>query len=168
MHEEWRPVPGYEGVYSVSNLGNVRREAYILKRGHTPDGYPQHTFCSQKRRWCVQVHRLVAQVFLGEKPTPAHEVNHKDRVKENCRLDNLEYLTGLENVQHSWKVGTRNPARGENSGTAKLTGAQVLEIRRRLAAGERQVPLAREFGVHQATVWAIKHRKIWGHLAEPE
>ena len=54
---------------------------------------------------------------------------------------------------------------GERCASSKLKADQVLEVRRRLAAGESQCALAREFHVHQVAIWKIHHRKTWKHLA---
>jgi hypothetical protein len=55
-------------------------------------------------------------------------------------------------------------AKGEKHGRAKLTEADVLEIRRRIAAGESQSSIAADFGIHHTTVGAIKSGKRWSHL----
>ena len=97
MVEEWKPIGGYEGLYEVSNLGNVRTTAGLkrkltagsggyLRVGLTKDGY-------QKLH---SVHRLVAIAFL---PNPHHlkNVNHKDEDRKNNRVDNLEWCTSAYN-----------------------------------------------------------------------
>lgn len=113
MTEDWRPVRGYEGFYSVSTLGRVRREQSlrfggcfgvvnvkerILKPTHTR-GYlcvGLSKFGILKRK---QIHRLVAEAFI-----PNHDnlpqVNHKDENKQNNCADNLEWCTAKYNVNY--------------------------------------------------------------------
>lgn len=96
MSETWRPVPGFEGRYEVSNMGRVR-EIRVLKTdggGHRYsrvgiDGHTQY------------VHRLVALAFLGEPPSSRAVVNHKDFNTRNNSAENLEWITQTENVRHA-------------------------------------------------------------------
>lgn len=166
MEEIWKPVPEYEGIYSVSNLGRVRKEAQILKGGINTDGYPFHTLSHNNKRWCISVHLLVARAFLPPKPSPKHEVNHEDRVKTNCRADNLSWMTPSQNVQHSFRVGTRKRNKGTDNPACVLTETQVKTMRADLDSGVlNTVSAGKKFGVSQGTAWRIKKRLIWGHLA---
>lgn len=181
--EEWRPVVGYEGMYEVSSFGNVRRVAYLLTPTDSGEGYLRVRLFQRrgdgKRH---SVHALVAAAFIGPRPTPLHEVNHKDGKHGNNREGNLEYLTKLENMRHSFEVlGRPYPPKGEqhNSrakpetvprgikhGNAKLNDAKVTEIRARYAAGGVSQPmLAREYGVTQRVIWSIVNWKTWRHVS---
>src|SRR5688572_5559130 len=92
--EEWRPIPEYEGLYSVSNYGRVRREIPVhrhLKPVATVYGYTVVSLSWYGLRQTHKIHRLVTAAFLG--PCPDNmEVNHMDRVKSNNNLSNLEYI----------------------------------------------------------------------------
>lgn len=121
--EEWRDVIGFEGVYSVSNLGRVRRDLNsrgvfqdkrILKLAIKKDGYLDVTLSRPGLRKHVKVHKLVAAAFLGN--AAGRTVNHKDGNKSNNCLENLEYLTQSENVRHAFQTGLKIPARGIRSG----------------------------------------------------
>ena len=111
MIEEWRPVVGYEGLYEVSNTGQVRsldRFYYRLHKGKvlspTKDRYGYLTVtlnCNGKSK-TIKIHRLVAQAFLPN-PDNLPQVNHKDEVKTNNSVDNLEWCTAKYNVN----FGTR-------------------------------------------------------------
>lgn len=112
--EEWRPVVGYEGVYSVSNLGRIRRdsrasgtrEGYIRTPLRHQRGYLQVTLSRDNHINLYRVHRLVAAAFIG--PCPAgKQVNHRNGIKTDNRPENLEYLTNLENAQHATRNGLR-------------------------------------------------------------
>ena len=102
MNEEWRDVIGYEGLYQVSNFGNVRG-----KRGNlsTADmlGYKRVVLYKDKKKKSLLVHRLVAHAFIGD--NNGLHVNHIDMVRHNNNVENLEYVTHRENLTHG-KVGS--------------------------------------------------------------
>ena len=128
MTEIWKPIKGYEGRYEVSNLGNVRslnwRKSGLAKK-LTPAidryGYLQVWLYNHKgERNFLKVHRLVAETFIpnpGNKP----QVNHKDEIKTNNRVENLEWMTSKENCNY----GTRNERAGKASG--KTRSKQVIQ-----------------------------------------
>lgn len=114
--EYWKPVVGYEGWYSVSKNGLIRRDingksthvGRILKPVVSKTSkYPRVKL--HRRGICkrVMVHLLVAEAFIGHNHNN-YEVNHKDGVKTNNTLSNLEYVTMLENRRHAWKNGLYN------------------------------------------------------------
>lgn len=105
--EIWKDVPNYEGLYQVSNLGNVKSLSKIIndkklkEKLLTPcknsGGYLWVKFTINKIEKSFSVHRLVALTFLGESKLV---VNHKDLNKLNNSLENLEYLSQRENNHH--------------------------------------------------------------------
>ena len=111
MTEEWRPIEGYEGLYEVSNTGQVRSfDRYVkysngrihLHKGKVlspikdRDGYLQVNLCYSGRINSIKIHRLVAQAFIPN-PDNLPQVNHKDEDKSNNRVDNLEWCSQLYN-----------------------------------------------------------------------
>ena len=101
----WRPVVGYEGLYEVSNTGQVRSlnryvkgkgKSYRLQKGKmlspikNKDGYLQVNLCCNGKNKMFLVHRLSAQAFLPN-PDNLPEINHKDEDKTNNIVDNLEW-----------------------------------------------------------------------------
>lgn len=110
LSEEWRQVVGYEGLYEVSNLGNVRSLNYA-NRGYvknlTPTlknhGYLDVCLSKGKSQRCIRVHRLVAMAFL-DNPNSLPQVNHINENKLDNRVENLEWVPSKQNVNH----GTRN------------------------------------------------------------
>lgn len=168
LTEEWRPIPGYEGLYEVSSLGRVKQVAKMKRR--TPGrimrqivgkrGYPTvmlHTPTEKSGNRCT-VHRLVMAAFHG--PSDLH-VNHISAVRTDNRLENLEYCTPAENVAHTLKMG--HTVRGERHPHAKLTEADVLSIRRMYSDGETQADIAAAFGVTGSNVSHIVHDG-WTHI----
>lgn len=165
--ELWTPIFGYVGTYSVSTLGRVRRDrrgrrtyvGRILKSASNSHGYHQVTLYYEGQRQQIKVHKLVMEHFVGA--ANRLEVNHKDKNKNNNALENLEYVTRLDNMRHSFRHPSgRNIARGEASGTAKLTFEQVAEIR---TSSEPSRVLAQRYNVHRNTVWHIRSDRNWRH-----
>ena len=99
-NEEFRDVPGYEGMYEISNLGRVRRNGKILKPFKDDWGYLQVDLYKNGTGRTVRVHRLVASAFLSN-PQNLPQVNHKDEDKTNNSVDNLEWCDGKYNVNYS-------------------------------------------------------------------
>lgn len=103
--EEFKPIPGYE-YYHVSNLGRIlstkEGTVKIRKAGPDKNGYPRLYLYNEKGRKMFKVHRLVALVFLGH---PGDKVvNHKNGIKTDNRIENLEYCTPSENNMHYYRV----------------------------------------------------------------
>ena len=98
MMEEWRAVPGYEGLYDVSNKGNVRnvRRNKLLRLQKTNNGYIRVVLSKNRIKTGFQVHRLVALTFLPN-PDNLPQVNHLDEDKTNNNVDNLEWCTAKYN-----------------------------------------------------------------------
>lgn len=172
--EKWDWVPGYEGRYQVSNQGRVRsflfsKTGKIMKLYRAPDSYPRVRFQFSKTAWLV--HRLVAAAFIPN-PSGLPVVNHKDGDKQNCRAENLEWLTHSDNMRHSWsnlqtyKNRVAVSPRGEANHGAKLTDAKVREIRALHAKGGISHPqLAARYGVSKAAIGFIIRRRNWKHVA---
>lgn len=106
-------------------------------------------------------HRIVWEAVHGPIPDGL-EINHKNGVKTDNRIDNLELVTKSENLRHAYAMGLRAPLRGEKSAGAKLTWALVGEIRRRLAQGRESLDsLAEEYGVCRTSIRNIRDYKTW-------
>lgn len=168
--EQWKAVPGYEGLYMVSDTGKV----VSVKNGR----WRPVRFCDRKGYFGVQiskndkktsfgVHRLVALAFLPNPDNKPH-VNHIDGNKKNNQLSNLEWVTVSENCLHSIHVLGQAKSKGEKHSQAILTEDDVYWIRawRYHACLARSVAAA--FGIKERTVYAIWQRKLWKHLPEQE
>ena len=161
QNEEWRPIPGYEGVYSASSLGRIRREPYIMAASpRNRWGYRLVGLRNNGKGSGYTVHRLVAKAFLGELPK-RYNCHHKDGDKENNTLSNLEYITVDRHAKLTLQMGQRNPPpglRGEASPKSKLTDVQRLEI---IQSTERCCALAERYRVHNSTISRIKNGRRW-------
>ena len=103
IQEEYRPVVGFENLYEVSNLGNVRSYRRLMTQSKINSGYIRVRFCLNGHKTSELVHRAVAKAFLPN-PENKREVNHKDGDRTNNVLSNLEWATSSENKQHARKV----------------------------------------------------------------
>lgn len=159
--EEWRPVYGYEQFYQVSNLGRVRRDGRVLKyKPNKKHRYVHINLSAWKVVTTIAAHRLVAEAFIPNPHKHPH-VNHLNGVRHDNRVENLEWCTHKENIRHAYRTGLTTKARGEKSHSAKLTQKSVDEIRMRLAAGERQNRIAKNFSVSQSAIHNIKTGHTW-------
>lgn len=173
--ERWLPVEGYERYYAVSDHGRVRSLDRIATNGrafpgrvmspatHT-HGYKTVVFKVGANLKCKYVHRMVAIAFLGAPADDTLTVNHKDGVKSNNHVANLEWMSQAANLKHA-RDTKLNTCVGEGHHMAKITEATVREIRARLAAGEVGRALAAEYGLHPVTISNIGCRKSWKHVA---
>jgi hypothetical protein len=167
-HEIWLIVPGYPG-YEASTLGRVRRcvasqtapVGFIMKAMPDRWGYMKITLHHLGTPRCTQVHRVVAETFHGLPPSARHQVAHWDGDKSNNRASNLRWVTARENAQDRDRHGRHTGIQGERHHAAKLTNAQVVEIRGRAEQGARGCDLAAEYGVSPTTVCGITRGKAW-------
>ena len=115
MQEEiWKDVVGYESLYQVSNLGNVKSMKYayinkirILTFHYNKKGYRRVHLTKNKIDKYLSVHRLVAEAFIPN-PNNYPQVNHKDGNKLNNSVDNLEWCTNEYNFQHALRFSLKN------------------------------------------------------------
>lgn len=138
MQEIWTDIPGYEGLYMVSNLGRVMSlhctsksakesgvpNRRILKNTLSSSGYYHvQLYKSNKKVKTILVHILVARAFIPN-PDNLPEVNHKDGNKSNNKSSNLEWVTKSQNTVHAIEnhlrpVNNSLGKRGKNSKTSK-------------------------------------------------
>ena len=119
MEEIWKDIDGYEGIYQISNLGNVKslrrevihpdgriqvRNERIMSKRESIDGYYIAKLNVNNQSKSIAIHRLVAQAFIPN-PDNLPEVNHVDTNRKNNCVDNLEWCTHADNVSHSAKLG---------------------------------------------------------------
>lgn len=180
VNEEWRDISGYEGYYQVSNLGRVRScDRVVMRNGVSvfvngrllkpvldSSGYFRIALYKDGKRAFSFVHRLVAIAFLTI-DTSRNEVNHKNGVKDDNRVENLEWCTHLENMRHAIAAGLTPCFVGENHPLSLLTESQVLEIRELRANGEKIRVIAEMYGVSQGAISGAVYRSNWTHLPSP-
>lgn len=159
MTEEWRDIPGYEGLYKVSNLGRVLgvKRGNLVKPFYNTDGYPQVGLSRNSLKKHRRIHSLVLEAFTGLCPQ-GHEARHLDSNKENCRLDNLEWAPTSVNMQD-------NVARGVYC-LGRLTDEQVREIRTiQLGYGQKNA-YCKKIGISRTTFHVIRRREAYAHVGD--
>ena len=164
-----KPVPGYEGRYSVTSHGRVFSHAYKkndvtveLSQTTHPEGYKRVKFPVAAKQ--MKTHRLVAMAFHPN-PNNLPQVNHIDGNKGNNHYLNLEWTDNAGNQQHSFRMGLMNDRKGVAHNLHKLTDEDVREIRRLLALGKHtQLEIGEMFGVSHFCISDIKRGKTWTHL----
>ena len=106
MKEEWKDIPKYEGIYMISDLGNIKSlyTNKILKPSTDKFGYTRFSATKDKKQKTLRTHRLVAEIFIPN-PNNLSQVNHKDGNKLNNTVSNLEWCTDSENKLHAYKMG---------------------------------------------------------------
>jgi hypothetical protein len=179
MKEIWKEISGYEGLYEVSNKGNVRgvdryisrirkgketKPIYIkgkqLKQSNS-NGYQVISLNNSKKRR-YYVHRLVAIEFLKNSLSlPC--VNHIDGKKENNTVDNLEWCTHLENTRHAKRNGLSRIVSGDEHVNSKLKSTDIpiiFKMSKSLSAAK----IAIVFGVSTGAISCVLSRKSWAHI----
>ena len=129
----WKPIKSYEGLYKVSNMGQVKAtrrsgsRGSILKPAPNKQGDLIVGLSKNNKRSPRSINRIVAKHFVkGQKPNA--QVNHKDGDKANNRASNLEWLSAWHHQLHTYHVlNKRN--QGETNGRAKLTEREVKFLR---------------------------------------
>ncbi|MBR3499726.1 MAG: HNH endonuclease [Selenomonadaceae bacterium] len=159
--EQWEDIPNYEGIYQISTFGRVKSfcggVCKILKPQFVPKGYLRIELNLHGKAKKFFIHCLVARTFIPN-PENKPQANHRDGVKLNCHVSNLEWATGAENQRHALQIGLR--LFGEEHPDAKLTEKQVVYIREN-PDGFSQYDLATRFGVAQPTIGKIQLGEAW-------
>lgn len=180
MEEVWKDIESCDG-YQASNLGNIRskqRRVWIerknaasgwknlkeklIKPATDRRGYLFFMANSEGRQKTTFVHRAVLFAFVGFR-SPDVVVNHKDGQKTNNKLENLEFVTQQQNVDHAIATGLMNNS-GEHHGLATATEPQVRKAHSLLALGVRTNDVAKQTGLTKAQVLHVMSGKRWQHL----
>jgi hypothetical protein len=155
-----KPIQGARGFY-VSTLGTIWKEtehriSQVEPRGYNRVSGYQGVSMQSGSKWVnIQVHRAVAIAFLPN-PDNKPQVNHIDNDPTNNNVDNLEWCTAKENMQHANKQG--------RLGVKKLSDNIVLEIDQKLSLGGMPSDVAEEFGISYQRVLDIAGGRSYQHL----
>lgn len=164
MIEIWLPIKGYEGLYWVSSLGNIRSVRVAFMAGDCDRfGYRRIVLQNNRHVKRFLIHRLVAEAFIGPRG-PGMTVNHKNGKKGDNRAENLEYLTQGQNEQHSFdKLGRTSPG-GSRHWNHKITEQDVIHIIA-LRPTHSLKQLSEKFGVNVASISLICNRRTWRNVS---
>lgn len=189
MKEIWKDVKGYEGIYRVSNLGKVKSlkrkvniqsgsqrtvNEKILKNQLYSNGYNFVKLSKDHVSQPYSIHRLVGIAFI---PNPQNKpcINHKNGIKTDNRVENLEWVTYSENHKHAFRNGlkkitekekreTSKRFRGSNHPSSKLNEKDIPIIRKMYNNGFSQPVIGKKFGVSQGSITRIITGKSWKHV----
>lgn len=160
--ETWKTIKTHSN-YEISNIGNVRRKDNLnIKRPSlTNNGYMKVTLYPNCKTFVV--HRLVAEYFIPKRDG-CHLINHKNGVKTDNRVENLEWVTASENTKHWWSTLSAIDYSGINNPASNLTEQDIIEIRN---SDDLFVDLAVMYGVTVGTIRNIRTGKTYKNLPGP-
>lgn len=166
--EVWEDLKGLEEFAQISTLGRIKNKktGHIYNLGYYSNGYEQLSMTINEKRYTAIVHRLVAKQFipnLENKP----QVNHKNGIRDDNRVCNLEWCTQSENLKHSFRElnRERRDMKGEKNTRSILNEQQVLEIRRLYEKeGKTNLELSKIYNMNPPAIWKIIHRYTWKHI----
>lgn len=175
--EIWRPIEGFEGLYEVSNYGNVKAlpkridsggchrdfPERMMRSADDKDGYLRLSlYDSNHKAHTKKVHRLVADAFLGN-PDKLSQINHKDGNKKNNHVENLEWCTQSHNMKHAVRTGLIR-LDGIHNPNHKLRTEDVEYIKKHYIPKDKNYSmkaLAVSFGVNRKTIANIVKGDTW-------
>lgn len=164
MQEIWKEssVSGY----FISNLGRIRGRSGKIMKSYISNNYLQIVVRLNGRNSkskVLKIHREVAKAFLPNFNN-LPQVNHKDGNKLNNSVDNLEWCTDKENIQHAYKTGLAYAIKGSNNIQSKLTMEEVRYIRKNYIPRDFNFGcrgLARKFNVSHKAIYKIIQNKSY-------
>lgn len=169
--ESWKAVTGYEGAYEVSDLGKVRSldrvdcagrrlKGKILKLSLNPHGYPTVMLCKDFLKFRYSVHRLVALAFI-DNPYNLPLINHKDEIKTNNHVENLEWCTAKYNINYGSAILRRSANEGFKSSRKNACAIASAASARKSARLVIQYDLNKEVNqIHQSIRGAARSTGI--------
>lgn len=185
MEEIWKDIQGYEGLYQVSNLGRIKSldrtvshigettrnlKGKILINKLTPKKYYKVELSFNCVYKTHEVHRLVAKAFIPNSNKKL-EINHKNGIKTDNRVENLEWVTHRENLIHSYHVlgnkcgfGVLKKTYGEHNVKSKLKHDDVIQIIKNKKNGISTKELSIKYNVSTNTIHGIFIGKYWKHI----
>lgn len=178
--EEWKPIPGFEGLYEASNAGRVRsvdrdlfqrnnaggvsifkRKGRVLAQRVSASGYYRVNLSKDDMHTTHHVHKLICLAFYGPPSCDQAHAAHNDGDRKNNALPNLRWATPSENMMDKNEHGT--DMRGARHFNAKLTWDDVKAIR---SSTDSAPSLARKFGVGVHAIHKVRYGYTWKTTSE--
>lgn len=127
--EVWKNIPNFEDYYEINNFGKIKskRKKLFLKTFIGRGGYP-YVLLKSNKYYNNSLHRLLMIVFKPIENMCNLQVNHIDGNKLNYNLDNLEWTTKSENMQHSYKVLNRKGVNVGRFGILNKNSKKVKQL----------------------------------------
>ncbi len=174
-----KDIKGYKGLYAISEDGKVwsypkhknstgggasHNGIFLKIQPPSIAGREYNSIVLRKngitKQFCQ--HRLIAETFISN-PLNLKEVNHINGIKTDNRIENLEWVSPLQNVKKAWETGLCTPRIGVLNGRAVLKESDILKIRE-LGESKNYKEIGEEFNVSNTTIWRILKRKNWAHI----
>lgn len=170
--EEWKDIPNFEG-YQVSTFGNVKSldrfrkgkfgmrliKGQLLKQVLNKKGYPEVRFYKDRSHTRL-VHKIVASAFMI-KPKHCTQINHKNGVKTDNRLENLEWVTQSKNQLHAYKLGLQPSRAGENNNNTTLKNEEVTNLKEFYNSGKTIKEISKITGISIQIIRNIMYGRTW-------
>ena len=174
----FKEIKGFSG-YVINRNGKIRSidrftyhprfenkkqfiEGKELKKQIDKDGYETVGLHNNNRLYTKRVHRLVAETFI-QNPKNYPIINHKNSIRNDNRVDNLEWCNNSMNQKHSFMSGRRNNF-GENHSHNKLTEKDVIEIITLFINGMNKRQISKSYNVNAQTIGNIFNGKSWSDI----
>lgn len=157
-------IKNYEGLYQITDAGDVIivKSGKIKMQHKDKHGYLRVGLSKFGKKTFFFAHRLVALNFIGN-PFSKDQVNHVNGIKDDNRLENLEWVTNKENLRHAHDTGLARSPKGEVNHFSKLNKEAVLKIRKK-GKYDTYSNMARDYGVSINCVLSIVKRITWKHI----
>ena len=169
--EEWRPFPGIEEFYEISNMGRCRsantrhgsrKAGHIIAPELRESGYVRYNLRPSPHK---SIHRFahiaVAKAFHGNPPSPRHKVAHADGVRSNNCWLNLSWKTQKDNLADRYLHGT--DLNGESNPAAKLTRSMVVLARAAYSHGVPRTIICDAIGISKSQFLRIVKHQSWSY-----
>ncbi len=163
-----KDIPGFGGKYAATPEGKIlRKKGYRARESRLLNGWINR--CGYRvlkiDRKNYTVHRLIAATFLKRKNVN-ETVNHKNGTKTDNRVENLEWCSLKENIQHAFRTGLmpRKNRIGVRASGVKLNENEVREIRSLVLDGFSMRTVAKFYSTSHSTISAIINKKRWVHI----
>lgn len=172
--KEWKEIKNFPD-YLASSDGEIlskerknrrghRHKERILKPRNDGYGYLKIYLTNDAGSFDVKLHRIIAETFIGD--PGGLDINHKNGIKSDNRVDNLEIVTRRENVLHAYLTGLKKEKTGEERFCSKLKNKDVIEIRKMVSDGIRRMDIASIFNVSKSCINHIARCHTWRNVNE--
>lgn len=167
--EKFYDIPGFDGKYQITKTGKIKsHKTWHHKTGHLltankldRGGYVCiHLYRPDGFRKTFKMHRLLGIAFIPNLENKKY-INHKNGIKNDNRLKNLEWCTAQENTQHARDNGLLNAPKGVDNSNATFTEVQVMKI---FNDRGKHHEIAIRYATNQRLVSLIKNGVTWSHL----